>query len=289
MKYDFVLTLPPFTFAIKNSIKFVYDNAKRIYADAFVDASIHDDFIDFSVSITDGGGLRGLVKPQARFFCDDREPFKPLDFSQAYALLEWGMNWAVAAHEFSYVIIHSAVLAKDGKAVLFPAPPGSGKSTLTAYLSQNGWRLLSDEMALITPHTKTVTPFVRPICLKNNSIDLVKSWYPEQRFSSIARDTHKGDVVHMAPSKQALAANTETAEIVGVVFPNYKPETQLDIYQLNMVEAYMQLVDNAFNFIALGEPAFDTVTQLIENTKTFEIFYNDLQEVNAFLLEDVLT
>jgi predicted NACHT family NTPase len=38
--------------------------------------------------------------------------------------------------EVQHVIIHSAILGKGNKAILFPAPPGSGKSTLTAYLAQ---------------------------------------------------------------------------------------------------------------------------------------------------------
>jgi len=187
-----------------------------------------------------------------------------------------------------YVIIHSAVLAKDNKAILFPAPPGSGKSTLTAYLAFNGWRLLSDEMALIIPRTRTVQPFVRPICLKNRSITLAKNWFPDAVFSTVARDTHKGDVIHLSPPAESwLNANTP-AEVVAVVFPQYTADVELDIYALNQTQSFMQLAGNAFNYGVIGVEGFETLTALIEQVPGFEILYNDVAQVAAFLEQELL-
>lgn len=285
---QFTLHLPPFTFRITTDIELVAQNARLIYAQQYSEEFSDSDYIDYHLSVMKSTGVRKFYKPQARFFCDHREPFKPLNHSQAFAMLEWGMNWTVAAHELQYVIIHSAVLERDGKAIIFPAPPGSGKSTLTAHLANSGWRLLSDEMALVLPHSTTVIPFVRPVCLKNQSITLAKQWFPDLVYSSIAKDTHKGDVIHMAPSKFALDNASKPAHIVGIVFPKYEPQTKLDIYQLNMREAFMQLVQNAFNFTAIGKDSFETVTRLIEKVARFEICYNDLHAVDAFLQEEII-
>jgi serine kinase of HPr protein (carbohydrate metabolism regulator) len=52
-----------------------------------------------------------------------------------------------------------------GKGVLLSAVSGSGKSTLSAELALNGWRLLSDELALIDSEVKLV-PLTRPVSLK---------------------------------------------------------------------------------------------------------------------------
>jgi HprK-related kinase A len=283
-----ILLCSPFVFHITSHHKSVIDNLKLLYGERVVLSDDYSGYIDYYVSITHSGGIRRIVNDQARFLCDKMEPFKPLNRSQAFAMLEWGLNWVIAAHEVSHLIIHSAVLAKGGKAVVFPAPPGSGKSTLTAFLSRNGWRLLSDEMALITPLTSTVTPFVRPVCLKNDSINLVKSWYPDDTFSTIAKDTHKGDVVHMAPGPQAVQTESETAEVVGIVFPKYNKNVFFDVYDMDQATAYTALAENAFNYSVLQEKGIKSVVHLVENAASFEVEYNNLEELDSFLTKEVL-
>src|SRR3546814_17273791 len=69
---------------------------------------------------------------------------------QALPMLEWGLNWCIGAHGHQFLIIHAAVIERNGLAAILPGAPGSGKSTLTACLVHNGWRLLSDAMALVS-------------------------------------------------------------------------------------------------------------------------------------------
>jgi HprK-related kinase A len=283
---QFLLDLAPFNFLVSTDSSLVIKNLKQIYGDILQPANSKT--ADYHVKILKSAGLRAFIKPQARFFSDQHEPFKPLSHDQSYAFLEWGMNYAVAANEMQHVIVHSAVLAKNDQAILFPAPPGSGKSTLTSFLAFNGWQLLSDEMSLILPNTSQVVPFVRPICLKNASIDLAKSWFPEANFSSIAPDTHKGDVIHLSPPANSWQLKNKPVEIVGVVFPNYNKDKDLEIYQLNKTQAFTQLAENSFNYGVIGDIGFQTLTKVIDKVDSFEIHYNDLKEVKAFLEEEII-
>ena len=75
-----------------------------------------------------------LIK-QADF--SDFHVFKPLPADQAFPMLEWGLNWCVSNHVNHYLIIHAAVIEKNGFAAILPAPPGSGKSTLCNNLTKN--------------------------------------------------------------------------------------------------------------------------------------------------------
>jgi HprK-related kinase A len=82
-------------------------------------------------------------------------------------MLEWGMNWCIASHMHYYLMLHAAVLERDGHALIMPGDPGAGKSTLTAALMLDGWRLLSDEIALIDRNDGLLYGLARPVSLKN--------------------------------------------------------------------------------------------------------------------------
>jgi HprK-related kinase A len=288
MKNKTVIAIPPYNYCIDTSLPAVKKHVNCIYANHPKLTFNDNSFIDFNVQVKKSSGIRRIIKPQSRFFSDTQEPFIPLPISQAHAFLEWGMNWCVASTEATKLVVHSAILAKNDKAIMFPAPPGSGKSTLTAYLAMKGWRLLSDEMTIIDLNTCTAHPFVRAISLKNNSIDLVKKWFPKAVLSDTAKDTQKGDVAHVQPPKSSVENGTKTAEIVGIVFPKYTANVNLDIYQLDQTDTFMQLVNNSFNYNIIGAPAFKTVAKLVQQCRSFEINYNDLAEVDAFLQEEVL-
>ncbi|MEO9945189.1 MAG: HprK-related kinase A [Paraglaciecola sp.] len=272
-------------------VKSKLPDVQKVFYELYSDYSIvgQDDPTDFQVSIQHSFSLRRWFKPQISFSLDQYTPFLPLPRSQAYPLLEWGMNWCMAAHQHNFLLIHGAILEKNDEALIFPAPPGSGKSTLCAYLANSGWRLLSDEMTVINLETGLAHPFVRPICLKNNSIDLVKEWFPDVVVSNIAKDTSKGTVAHVKPPERSVLDLYKTAKVRAIVLPHFTPDKKLDIYTLNKIQAYESLSSNAFNEGMLGVQGFKAMTRLIEQTDTVEIFYNDLNSVMEFLTEGVFT
>lgn len=260
-------------------------DVQTVFYELYADYSLLDieSPSDFQVSIKLPTSLRRWYKPQINFVSDNFTPFLPLPRSQAYPLLEWGMNWCMAAHRHNYLLIHGAILEQNGEAIIFPAPPGSGKSTLCAFLANTGWRLLSDEMTVINIKTGLAHPFVRPVCLKNNSIKLVKEWFPEVVISNIARDTAKGDVAHVKPPAASVGDIKTHAKVKAVVLPHYTEGKQLEIYALNKCEAYQALSANAFNEGILAGDGFKALTRLVEQVDTVEIYYNDLTAVSEFL------
>ena len=113
----------------------------------------------FNVAIT-SGGLLSRLRGQADFLFEHQRPFGSIPTAQAYAFMEWGMNWCVSLHANEYLKLHAAAVARDGSVIIMPGVPGAGKSTLCAALGLTGWRILSDEHALIQPGTTQVVPLV---------------------------------------------------------------------------------------------------------------------------------
>ena len=269
-----------------SKLDLVSDTFYELYRD--YDFTSSDNWFDFNVSVETPSNLRRFYKPQAVFQLDEHIPFKPLPFAHAYPLLEWGMNWCVANFFHDYLLLHAAVLEKDGKAIIFPAPPGSGKSTLCAYLALSGWRLLSDEMAVINLNTHHVEPFVRPICLKNNSISLVKEWFPDTYISPIAKDTQKGNVAHVRPPTAAVENRHVSAPICGIVFPKFEQSLQTTLTPMAQTFALHQLIENAFNFDLFEHQGFEILSDVITRVALFEAHYSDVHDLGERLLNEVV-
>ena len=180
-----------------------------------------DEFADFHVSVLAPRGIRRWIRPTATFRFEDAPPFQPLPAEQAFPLFEWGLNWCMATQCQQYLIIHSAVLERRGRALILPAPPGSGKSTLCAALVARGWRLLSDELALIDTEKRDIVPMPRPISLKNASIDVIGRFWPEAAMSPVVHETLKGSVAHVQPPAASVALSARTALPGWIVLPRY--------------------------------------------------------------------
>ncbi|MEO1767720.1 HprK-related kinase A [Thiobacter aerophilum] len=271
----------PFTVRIRSRISAVVDSLTLLYADHPVLAD--EVFCDFHVRLLRPLGLRRWWRPQVKFAFDDFVPFKPLPYDHAFPMLEWGLNWSVAQHAHWYLVVHAAVIEQKGRAAILPAPPGSGKSTLTAALVQRGWRLLSDELTLIDPETGLVHALARPVSLKNTSLPLLRAWAPEAVFGPPAHDTLKGTVAHMKPPQESVARMEEPAHPAWVIFPRYVPDSAPRLTPHPRAHALLELAHNAFNYSALGSCGYDTLARLIATVECFDFTYSRLEDaLNIF-------
>jgi len=235
-------------------------------------------FVDFHVSLNQPKNLRRWIRPQVLFLFDGQSPFQPLPSSQAFALFEWGMNWCVAKHANQYLIVHAAVVEKEGYAVIMAAPPGIGKSTLCAGLVANGWRLLSDELALISPEDGSLTPLPRPLSLKNDSIGIIRNFAPEMTIGPVARDTAKGIVAHMKAPDDCIKRADEPAAPGWVVCPKYEKDAPARLEQRSKAQTFMYLVKNSFNYNVHGLRGYRTIASLIDRCDCYDFTYSRLEE-----------
>ena len=237
---------------------------------------------DFDLAIRPPSLWRRWFRRNAIFeFCGDA-PFLPMEVGHAHAMFEWGLNWAIASFMHNYLILHSAVVEWRSKGVLLSAVSGSGKSTLSAELSLQGWRLLSDELALIDDELELI-PLARPVSLKNSSIDLIRSRHPSAVIGTLARDTHKGTVGHLKVSGDSIARNFVPVVPKLIVFPKWTAGSQLRVSPVGAGQAALRLIDQAFNYSILGRTGFQRLVALVRNTEAWEIEYSSLDEARDAL------
>lgn len=274
---DFGLVTGPLLFRIQCQWRDVADSVYSLYSEH--PCEIEPDFSDFHVEVKSPRNLRRWLRPQAEYFIDGEPPFEPLPRDQAPALLEWGMNWTIAASCHQWFTVHAASLERNGHAVILPAPPGSGKSTLCAALAlQGAWRLLSDELTLLEPDTLRAIGLARPLNLKNTSIDLIRRFDPGAVWAPESYDTKKGRVAHLRPPAESVARMNETAEPRWIVFPKYVPDAEPLLTPRSKTQTFLSLAENAFNYATLGETGFEVIARLLDQCDCYDFSYSKLED-----------
>ncbi|ABI55459.1 Hpr(Ser) kinase/phosphatase [Alkalilimnicola ehrlichii MLHE-1] len=268
------LEIGPFIVRLRSRLPAMAESIGLHYAEQLLPADTP--FCDFHVRLDRAPGVRGVWRPQARFYLDGSSPFKPLPLAQAFPLFEWGLNWCIAQHGHHYLMIHAAVVARDDRALILPGAPGAGKSTLAAALALSGWRLLSDEFALLSLEDGMLSPLPRPVSLKNQAIPLIRERFPQAVLGRSTHDTTKGTVAHLKPPEESIARSQVPAQPAWLVFPRFAPEGKDALRPMPKAHSLLTLADAAFNYSVLGGQGFEAAADLIDRCACFELDYADL-------------
>lgn len=206
----------------------------------------------------------------------------PLPLSMGLLAAEMGMNLQVALGWRRHMLLHASAIARDGRAAILSGESGSGKSTLAALLGEGDWRLMGDEFTLIDPASGDALAFPRAVSLKNDAIGAVAARVDAARLGPLLAGTPKGDIRHLTPRADAIAAMHEPVRPALLLFPQFGGNAGIE--PMGEGEAFVRLTEASTNYIALGEPGFAALTRLVRETPAFAISYPD-SEAGMALVE----
>ena len=274
----------PFIVQLRTRLADTLDLLEQFYGPCW--ASRDPAVAHFQVEINSASGIRRWWRAQAVFALDGLHPFEPFPREHAFPLLEWGLNWSIATRAHRYLMLHAGALERKGQALLLPAMPGAGKSTLSAALAYRGWRLLADEFGLIRPADGAIVPLPRAIPLKNRSIPVIREFLPDAFLGPVFPKTRKGDVAHLRPPLPSLERQTEPAHPRWITFPRFVPGLRRpQLKRLEKSLGFTRLAQNAFNYRLLGEDGFTTLVRLVRECACFSLDYGDLDAAIALIEE----
>ena len=275
------IAIGPFDVSLRSRLPQVIRGVTHMYADFPI--SPPGEFIDFHINLFSPSLLRRWFRPQVNFAFADTLPFKPLPMAQGFAMFEWGLNWVVANHGHQYAIVHAAAVEKDGRGFIFPGAPGSGKSTLCAALVSRGWRLLSDEMAMISLADGLIWPIPRPVSLKNASIEIIRKLSVDVVMGEVVADTAKGNVAHMRPPKASVVSAKVPAPPFAIVFPTYRAAAATEYAEISKGHTLMLLAENCFNYPVLGAAGFNCLADAVDRSHCRTLTYSDMNDAISAL------
>jgi len=266
----------PFAVRIRGNIAALRAGIGLLYADHPLLGD--DDFCDYSIELRRAPGIRRWLKPQVRIYHDHAAVFEPMPLSHAMPLLEWALNWCISSDAHQYLVLHAATIEREGLAAILPAPPGSGKSTLCAALIHRGWRLMSDELALVSLADGSLHALARPVSLKNRSIDVIRNHVPAALLSELAHDTAKGTVAHLKVPREHLARVHETARAAWVIFPRWVADSTPRLVPRGKADTLMEMSRNTFNIGLAGREGFHRLADVVTTSECFDFSYGRLDD-----------
>lgn len=271
----------PFDFHLRVSVPEVWEPLQRLYRDHPLLQG--ERVYSGHVALHEVRPLRSRFGRRLRFTVDGRAPHEDMPAGQGLAVLEWGINLVVALRFQCFLMLHAAVVERHGGALLLPAWPGHGKTTLCAALAHRGWRLFSDEFGLLRPGHAQLIPVPRPMPLKNESIEVLRAFAPDAELGPLIPGTRKGTVAHVKPPAASVQSAAITAPAKWIVFPRWVAGAALQLEEIPKAEGFMLLATNAFNYELLGEPAFLAARNLVDHARCFRLVYSDLEAAVAAL------
>lgn len=158
---------------------------------------------------------------------------------------------------------HAGAVAFDTGAVVFAAPGGGGKSTLVAWLCQQGWRYLSDDVLPLELTTGNILPFPQTPRVRHNTGELVAS----DRLSEVPKFDVTLDLDLICRSPLPIRA---------LVFPSFDRQISAQILPYSPGTAALELLRNCINFTDHKQAAVQQICEIVKHLPAFELSFSNI-------------
>jgi len=210
---------------------------------------------------------------------DDRVVVRCASAATALSHLFWDVNRRVVERSGRYVLLHASCVERDGHAVVMPAPPDSGKTTLAVGLVAAGWRYVTDEAVAVDPDTLAIVPWPKQLALDPGSWPLFPHLRPEVPDALAA---YVGDQWHV-PTRLIRDGDVVSTgcHAAFVVAPRYVHGSPTELTPMARADAVMLLAENCFNLRHHGGPGLATLAALVRSAECHSLRNSALDEAVA--------
>lgn len=266
----------PFVIALKSTLDSVVQSVAHLYRYHQIEPD--GPGAHFVVCVDSPGWVRRYLRPQVQLDLEGERPFLPLPVAMAPLMLEGGLNWCIGALAHHLIVVHAATLERDGIGLVMPAHPGAGKSTLCAALATRGWRLLSDEFALVDPATGELVPVPRPVALKDQSVPIIRGWAPDAWLGPATMNNEGQLTSYLRPSRESVAASRVRCRPGLILVPRFRQGADVSVQRWSRARAVAHLAHNSFNYNLHGRIGFERLCQMAESGPAALLEYSDLAD-----------
>lgn len=176
--------------------------------------------------------------------------------------------------------LHAAAVSKNGNGIILPGRSGSGKTSMSTWLTTRGFNYLTDEYVFIRNNSSTIDAFTRPPNVKTKGLPVLDQYFDLGKHED---ETLRSYYVAMIPPK-LLNPNSrhEAAEVKLIVFPKYKKNSELVLTELSKAQAGLSLMENLVNARNLDGHGFYESTRLARSVPAYKLIYGSFDQIGEF-------
>ena len=229
------------------------------------------------------------IRPYHFAYNNYAQTVRSTDYWALHRQLEVQIDKTVSDMVSDRLLLHSAVVGRDGGAIVMAGEPGRGKSSVCLELVLRGYDYYSDEIASISFDDGRVSPFAKAVGLHDLSL-----------WPDIASDTSKwvGPAVrpaeagekptwHVHPEDLRPGCTGRPAPVRYIVFPEYMQGATPKLERMSGPEAMTGLLGAVVNAREAGRPALHAVAGLVRNAQLYRLTSNSLDSA-AGLIEEMI-
>jgi hypothetical protein len=178
------------------------------------------------------------------------------------------------------VVLHASAVVVDGGALVVPAQPGSGKSTLCAALVAAGATYVTDEAVPVLPDGR-ILPYPKPIVVGSGSFGVLGAW----RDAAAQSGGDDDDLWWLDPTTIGRGVAHEPVPIRWVVAPRYRPDQPIELEAISAAATTAAMASNCFNLPHHGRRGIEHLADVARRASGFELHHPGADVAAAHLLE----
>jgi len=180
-------------------------------------------------------------------------------------------------HQNSELVwLHAGAAALDNRTIIFCAPWGHGKSTLTLDLYNRGWSMLSDDIVPIDPVAGTAIAFPATPQMRTG---------PRSNLMRSQVSTLPKTVVPLDPARIAAAPQSVSM----FVFPRYSKAKDPLLRSISPAQCAGKVLENCLSFPKNSDDVIQKLCDLVEGTPAYELHFSSAPAATDLLIETLGT
>lgn len=193
---------------------------------------------------------------------------------------------AINAQPFE-LYLHAAMLCRDGEAILLPAAPGSGKTCLSAALSQRGFRYHTDEITLLVGEHLHARGIPTALTVKERAWPVLTPMFPGLRKTKVHHRID-GRICRYLPPPIAKGDPDldKSWPVRALVFPRFDAEAPTKIERLTKVEALRRVLSECLAIQGgLDAQRVERLMHWIEAVEAYSLRFRSFDDAASALAE----